>query len=154
MPGVFDCHAHVGMSSLDMARLLEQPITRRTLETALNARLTLAAGVTFVRDAAGADAGIRDAIADGVIPGPNLQISIDLLGQTGGHGDGFVGGPVLELTSQYVLPEYPGRPPYVGDGPRPSTARRARSFAPARTGSRSRRPAASCRLTTIRSAPS
>jgi imidazolonepropionase-like amidohydrolase len=116
LPGVVDCHAHVGIGSLDVARLLDQPITRWALEAAVNARLTLEAGVTLVRDAAGADAGIRDAIADGVVPGPALQISIVLLAQTGGHGDGFLRGPGLEMASQYIVPDYPGRPPMVVDG--------------------------------------
>lgn len=116
MPGVIDCHAHVGVGSLDMPRLLDQPITRWALEAAVNARLTLEGGVTLVRDAGGADAGIRDAIADGVAIGPRLLVSIVLICQTGGHGDGFLRGPGLELASQYILPEYPGRPPFVVDG--------------------------------------
>ena len=116
IPGVFDCHAHVSIGSIDMARLLEQPVTRWALEAAVNSRLTLEAGVTFVRDAAGADAGIRDAIADGVLPGPRLQISVVLIAQTGGHGDGFLRGPGLEMASQYIVPDYPGRPPMTADG--------------------------------------
>jgi len=116
MPGVFDCHVHVGIGSLDMKQLLEQPVTRWALEAAVNARLTLEAGVTFARDAAGADAGIRDAIADGVAPGPRLQISVVLIAQTGGHGDGFLRGPGLEMASQYIVPDYPGRPPMTADG--------------------------------------
>jgi imidazolonepropionase-like amidohydrolase len=116
MPGVFDCHAHVGIGSLDLGRLLDQPISRWALEASVNMRQTLEAGVTFVRDAAGADAGIRDAVNDGVVPGPRLQISIVLIAQTGGHGDGFLRGPGLELASQYIVPDYPGRPPMLADG--------------------------------------
>jgi imidazolonepropionase-like amidohydrolase len=116
MPGAFDCHSHLTISSLDMSGLLDQPLSRWALEAAVNTRRTLEAGITFVRDAAGADAGIRDAIRDGVIPGPETQISIVLVAQTGGHGDGFLSGPGLEMASQYILPDYPGRPPFLVDG--------------------------------------
>lgn len=116
LPGVFDCHDHVALSSLDLAEALATPVTRWTLEAARNARLTLEAGVTFVRDLGGADAGIRDAIARSYVPGPTLQISVVLLSQTGGHGDGFLAGPGLELSPGYLMPDYPGKPPFVADG--------------------------------------
>ncbi len=89
MPGVFDCHAHMGSSTMDERELLRAPVSYSTLETAVNLRKTLDAGVTFVRDAGGADAGIRRAIDDGLVPGPRLQVSIVVLSQTGGHGDTF-----------------------------------------------------------------
>ena len=38
----------------------------------------------------GADAGFRQAIEDGLIDGPRLQISIAMISQTGGHGDYWV----------------------------------------------------------------
>jgi imidazolonepropionase-like amidohydrolase len=117
LPGVFDCHGHVGLSSIDMAELLQTPITYWALEAAYNARRVLRAGVTFVRDAGGADAGIRDAIAGGIARGPRMQISTVLITQTGGHGDGFLRGPGLDATSGYLFPDYPGRPPYLVDGP-------------------------------------
>jgi imidazolonepropionase-like amidohydrolase len=116
MPGVFDCHDHVSMSTLDVAEALRTPLSQWALETARNARTTLEAGVTFVRDLAGADAGIRDALARGYVPGPTLQVSIVLLSQTGGHGDGFLAGPGLELSPGYLMPDYPGKPPFVVDG--------------------------------------
>ncbi len=116
MPGVFDCHAHVGLSTIDPLECLRTPITRWSLQAGANARTILEAGVTFVRDAGGIDAGVRDAIADGLVSGPRVQISIVLLTQTGGHADGFLAGPGLELSSGYLLPDYPGRPPYLVDG--------------------------------------
>jgi imidazolonepropionase-like amidohydrolase len=48
------------------------------------------------------------------VPGPTLQISVVLICQTGGHGDAYLGGAGLEAT---LTPDYPGRPPYVVDGP-------------------------------------
>jgi imidazolonepropionase-like amidohydrolase len=116
MPGVFDCHAHVGLSTVDPLECLRTSITRWSLQAAANARALLEAGVTYVRDAAGIDAGIRDALAAGVVPGPRAQVSIVMLTQTGGHADGFLAGPGLEMSSGYLLPEYPGRPPFLVDG--------------------------------------
>jgi imidazolonepropionase-like amidohydrolase len=116
LPGIFDCHDHLTMSSLDLAECLARPISAWALETARNARLTLEGGVTFVRDLAGADAGIRDAITRGYVPGPTLQVSVVLVSQTGGHGDGFLSGPGLEISGGYLVPDYPGKPPYLVDG--------------------------------------
>jgi len=116
LPGIFDCHDHISMSTLSLAESLAAPLSLWALETAQNARLTLDAGVTFVRDMAGADAGMRDAVARGLIPGPTIQISIVLISQTGGHGDGFLAGAGLELSPTNLTPGYPGKPPFVVDG--------------------------------------
>jgi imidazolonepropionase-like amidohydrolase len=117
MPGVFDCHLHVAASSLDAMELMRTPITQWTLEAAQNLRRTLEGGVTFVRDAAGADAGIREAIERGYVPGPHLQVATVALCQVGGHVDGFLPGPGFEISADYVVPDYPGRPPYLVDSP-------------------------------------
>jgi imidazolonepropionase-like amidohydrolase len=114
LPGVFDCHDHVTLSTVDMREVLDTPVSRWALEAARNARLTLEAGVTFVRDLAGADRGLRDAIAAGIARGPLLQISVVLISQTGGHGDAYLRGAGLETS---LTPEYAGRPPYLVDGP-------------------------------------
>ncbi len=47
----------------------------------------LSQSITTVRDAAGADAGVRNAVRDGLIAGPRIQISVAMMSQTGGHGD-------------------------------------------------------------------
>ena len=116
MPGVFDCHDHVALSSLDAMELLRTPVTQWTLEAAQNLRRTLEGGVTFVRDAAGADAGMRESIERGYVQGPRLQVSVVAVSQTGGHIDGFLPGPGAEISADYVIPDYPGRPPYRVDG--------------------------------------
>jgi imidazolonepropionase-like amidohydrolase len=87
MPGVFDCHAHMALSTVDVRQVLQTPESYAVLETAVNLRRTLAAGVTFVRDLGGADAGVKRAVDDGLIPGPRMQVALQLLSQTGGHGD-------------------------------------------------------------------
>jgi imidazolonepropionase-like amidohydrolase len=116
LPGIFDCHDHISMSTLSIAESLATPLSRWALETAQNARLTLEAGVTFVRDMAGADAGMRDSIARGYVTGPTVQVSTVLISQTGGHGDGFLAGPGFELSPAYLMPNYPGKPRFVVDG--------------------------------------
>ena len=113
LPGIFDCHDHVAFSTASVAEVLDTPVTRWALEAAQNARLTLESGVTFVRDLCGADRGLRDGIAAGFVAGPELQISVTLICQTGGHGDAYLRGAGLETT---LTPDYPGRPPYVVDG--------------------------------------
>ncbi|MBV9048367.1 MAG: amidohydrolase family protein [Solirubrobacterales bacterium] len=113
MPGVFDCHDHVTCSTASVAEVLSTPVTRWALEAARNARATLEAGVTFVRDLAGADRGLRDALAAGDVSGPTLQISVELICQTGGHGDSYLAGAGLEAS---LIPDYPARPPHVVDG--------------------------------------
>jgi imidazolonepropionase-like amidohydrolase len=114
LPGIFDCHDHVTLSTVDMLEVLKTPVSQWALESARNTRRTLEAGVTFVRDLAGADRGIRDALAAGFVAGPRLQISVTLICQTGGHGDAYLGGAGLEAS---LTPESPGRPPYRVDGP-------------------------------------
>jgi imidazolonepropionase-like amidohydrolase len=116
MPGVFDCHAHPSMWSRDPMELLRTPITEWSVAAASSLTRTLEGGVTFVRDAGGTDAGLRAAIAKGYTAGPTLQISISILSQTGGQMDGFLPGPGIELPINYVVPDYPGRPPYRVDG--------------------------------------
>jgi imidazolonepropionase-like amidohydrolase len=113
MPGVFDCHDHITLSTLDEAERFRTPITSWCLESVRNFRATLEAGVTFVRDCAGADAGMRDAIERGVVDGPRLQVSINVLSQTGGHADGFLHGLGVQSS---LTPSWPGKPPNVVDG--------------------------------------
>jgi imidazolonepropionase-like amidohydrolase len=116
MPGVVDCHDHVMASSLDAMELLRTPITAWTLEAAANLRRTLECGVTTVRDAGGADRGVKQSVARGHVPGPDLHVSVVVLSQTGGHIDGFLPGPGFEMSADYVVPDYPGRPSYIVDG--------------------------------------
>jgi imidazolonepropionase-like amidohydrolase len=117
MPGVFDCHLHVGMSSIDTLENLKTPLSLRALQTARNLERTLAAGVTHVRDAGGADAGVRLALERGLIEGPALEVSIVMLSQTGGHADGFLAGGGISISVEDLMPPAPGRPPFIVDGP-------------------------------------
>lgn len=113
LPGLFDCHVHLTMSGSDLFESVQEPFSLQFYEGALNMAKTLAAGVTTVRDAAGADLGMRVAQERGMIPGPRMQVSLNMLSQTGGHGDPWWPSTcVMDL-----LPAHPGRPPVVVDGP-------------------------------------
>jgi imidazolonepropionase-like amidohydrolase len=113
-PGLFDCHVHVMSSGMDILRDLQTPFSYRFYEGAKNLERTLATGITSIRDAAGADAGVKLAVERGLINGPRMQISIDMLSQTGGHGDEyFPCGQCVQLMGA----EYPGKPTAIVDGP-------------------------------------
>jgi imidazolonepropionase-like amidohydrolase len=116
MPGVFDCHDHLTLHSWDAAALMQTPVSRWALHAAEAMRRTLECGVTFVRDAGGADAGLRDGVQMGLVPGPRMQISVVALSETGGHFDGFWPGTGMESAADYCIPDYPGRPPFIVDG--------------------------------------
>lgn len=90
-PGMVNAHVHVEMSGqpdpLNIVNLFTP--MQRMLHAVENARKTLKAGVTTVRDvgASGAIAiEIRDAIARGGIPGPRMRAAGNVICMTGGHG--------------------------------------------------------------------
>jgi imidazolonepropionase-like amidohydrolase len=114
LPGLFDCHVHFTMSGdLDMLNLLMRPFSLRYFEAARNMEATLRAGVTSVREAGGSDLGVKEAVAKGLARGPRMQISITMLSQTGGHGDGATpSGGCFDWQH-----EYPGNPFWLVDGP-------------------------------------
>jgi len=83
MPGLIDAHVHITYSS---ASLEERLFTRKAVtyfQAARNLKRTLQAGFTTVRDAGGADAGLRQAVEMGLISGSRLVVS-GMIGQTGG----------------------------------------------------------------------
>jgi len=112
LPGLLDCHTHVVIDRIDFMRELETPFSYWFYVAIENLRKTLAIGITTVRDAAGADLGIKMAVEDGLIAGPRLRIAITALSQTGGHGDGWMPSG-YDITS----PTYPGMPSGIVDGP-------------------------------------
>jgi len=87
LPGLIDCHVHVTAVDHDVLRLTMQP---PSLITALARDVLegmLLRGFTTVRDAAGADFGLQEAVERGIFKGPRLFIAGWPLTQTGGHGD-------------------------------------------------------------------
>lgn len=117
LPGIVDTHVHLMTHSHDPLELLRTPLSYRVAETLSALRRTLRAGVTTARDAGGLDAGVRAAVAAGLADGPRLRLSVVPLSQTGGHGDGFLSGPGLELSVDYMVPDRPGLPHHLADGP-------------------------------------
>ena len=114
LPGLFDCHTHVVVSSIDTMRLLQTPFSYRFFQAAQNLEATLRIGITTIRDAGGADLGVKQAVEDGIVNGPRMHISLSMISQTGGHGDGWMpsGGTIKAL-----LPSHPGVPETLVDGP-------------------------------------
>ncbi len=113
LPGLFDCHVHVTITRFDMMRVVQTPFSYQFYEAAQNLQTMLRLGITSARDAGGAALGVKQALADGLIDGPRLQVSLVMLSQTGGHGDDWMPcGGVLPL----FLP-HPGRPSPIVDGP-------------------------------------
>ncbi len=95
VPGLINSHVHLEMNGQpDIATfyVIRTPV-ERTLDTAVNARRSLEAGVTTVRDLGGVDANaiaVADAIARGDHTGPTIVAAGRALCMTGGHGY-FVG---------------------------------------------------------------
>lgn len=112
-PGFFDCHVHVTLDVPSVMRIVETPFSLQFFNAAANLRRTLETGITTVRDAGGADLGIKEAVARGMIPGPRMAISIIMLSQTGGHGDDW---HVCGADVPFMVP-HPGRPSGLCDGP-------------------------------------
>jgi imidazolonepropionase-like amidohydrolase len=113
LPGLFDCHVHVTVSDIGLLPRVQQPFSYQFYAAARNLERTLALGITTVRDASGADLGIKQAVEDGLVNGPRMQISIGLISPTGGHGDGWtVSGHCVPLSVPH-----PGRPASLADGP-------------------------------------
>jgi imidazolonepropionase-like amidohydrolase len=113
LPGLIDCHVHVMISTINLLRTLQTPFSLAFYQAAHNLRSTLLAGVTTVRDAGGADLGVKTAVETGLIAGPRMQIAVTILSQTGGHGDGWFS---CGTEVSFLVP-HPGRPHNVCDGP-------------------------------------
>ena len=77
LPGMFDCHAHVGMPTFDVDELAAMSAESRAGEAAEALRRTLCAGVTSLRDAGDAAGGLRQAVSQGRRPAPRLQICVE-----------------------------------------------------------------------------
>ena len=113
MPGLIDTHVHVMFEQIDILRMLNTPFSLRFYNAAKHLRATLEAGITSVRDAGGADLGVKTAVEQGLISGPRMQISTAVLSITGGHGDSWT----VSGADPQLFPAYPGMPSGICDGP-------------------------------------
>jgi imidazolonepropionase-like amidohydrolase len=118
IPGLIDAHTHLtGESSADWKKdeldRFKKPIPQVAIETTEYARRTLMAGFTTVRDLGSGnllDIGLRNAINEGVVPGPRMLVSVHAVSARGGHCDDTAG-------YRPDLLKEPGPEEGVADGP-------------------------------------
>ena len=99
LPGFIDAHTHLTFPYSDdynkqQLESLQKTVAERALDASVNARITLMAGFTTVRDVGSADyidVGLRNAIARGDVTGPRMLVAVHALGATGGHCDDQAG---------------------------------------------------------------
>ena len=107
LPGFIDAHSHVFLhpynETLWNDQVLEEPVAYRVIEAVLHARNTLMQGFTTLRDlgtegAGYSDLSIRDAIDQGLIPGPRMRVATRAIVATASYGPGPPGfRPDLDL---------------------------------------------------------
>jgi imidazolonepropionase-like amidohydrolase len=95
LPGLIDCHTHIMLTDTDDSHyddiLLKQSWQYRTILATLNVKRDLEAGFTALRDvetegAMYSDVDVRNAINQGLIPGPRLKVATRGISTTGGYG--------------------------------------------------------------------
>lgn len=110
LPGLIDVHDHLTSDPTDSGySSLGVSIPRQTVKGVKNARITLLAGFTTVRNVGAdgfSDVALRDGINAGDVIGPRLLVSGPALGITGGHCD-----------NNLLAPEFHYTAPSVADGP-------------------------------------
>ena len=105
MPGLIDAHIHLFLHpGAEDLQTVEESVPQRTIMATLAARADLMAGFTAERDmgtegAGSADSAVRDAINDGLIPGPRLRISGNAIDILGGHEDANQFNPAQHVLS-------------------------------------------------------
>jgi imidazolonepropionase-like amidohydrolase len=105
LPGLIDAHVHLFLHpGAEDLQTVQESVPQRTILAALAAKADLMAGFTAERDmgtegAGSADTAVRDAINQGLVPGPRLRISGNAVDILGGHEDALGYNP-----EQHVLP--------------------------------------------------
>ena len=112
LPGMIDTHVHMMFRDLSLSTVMTRPFSYQFYDAIQNFEETLMCGVTTVRDAGGADFGIKQALNEGIFRGPRMQISINLIGNVGGHSDDYL----LSGARANLFSGYPGRPDGIADG--------------------------------------
>ena len=106
LPGLVDTHTHLTSDpTLPPYFGYGVSVPRLALKGAANARVTLLAGITTVRDVGAegySDIALRDAINDGDVPGPRILASGPALGITGGHCDDNMLAPEFQHEAEGV----------------------------------------------------
>jgi len=105
LPGLIDAHVHLFLHpGAEDLQTVEESVPQRTILAVLAAKADLLAGFTAERDmgtegAGSADTAVRNAIDQGLVPGPRLRISGNAVDILGGHEDAINFNP-----AQHVLP--------------------------------------------------
>jgi imidazolonepropionase-like amidohydrolase len=105
IPGLIDAHVHLFLHPGDEdLQTVEESVPQRTIYAILAARDDLLAGFTAERDmgtegAGSADTAVRNAINQGLIPGPRLRISGNAITVLGGHEDAIRYNPEQHVLS-------------------------------------------------------
>jgi len=105
LPGLIDAHVHLFLHpGAEDLQTVQESVAQRTIMAVLAARDDLMAGFTAERDmgtegAGSADTAVRNAIDEGLVPGPRLRISGNAINILGGHEDALGFNP-----AQHVLP--------------------------------------------------
>jgi imidazolonepropionase-like amidohydrolase len=95
MPGLIEGHSHLFLHPYDETswddQVLKEPLALRTARAVNHARATLMAGFTTVRDlgtegAGYADVGLKQAIEQGIVPGPRMLVATRAIVATGAYG--------------------------------------------------------------------
>lgn len=112
MPGMIEGHGHLFLHPYNETpwddQVLHESLALRTARAVVQARATLLAGFTTERDlgtegAGYADVGLRDAIAQGIVPGPRMLVATRAIVARGAYGPkGFEPGVAVPLGAQEV----------------------------------------------------
>jgi imidazolonepropionase-like amidohydrolase len=95
LPGLIEGHSHLFLHPYDETswddQVLKEPLALRTARAVNHARATLLAGFTTVRDlgtegAGYADVGLKQAIEQGIVPGPRMLVATRAIVATGAYG--------------------------------------------------------------------
>ncbi len=115
LPGIIDCHVHLAMKLEPVHDQVQHSATDIVVRALQTGRDFLESGVTTVRDAGHAPAGIKRAFASSAFPGPRTQVSCQPLSQTGGHGDDWT--PSGAIIDSSFATEMSDLPSGIADGP-------------------------------------
>ncbi|MED3572004.1 amidohydrolase family protein [Cytobacillus praedii] len=113
LPGFIDTHVHLMLEFQPIENRLATPFSFNFYKSIEYMKNTINAGITTVRDCGGTDTGVKQAVEQGLVLGPRMQVSINALTTTGGHGDSYTAsGQSVKL----LIDEYPGMPSGICDG--------------------------------------
>jgi imidazolonepropionase-like amidohydrolase len=105
VPGLIDAHVHLFLHpGAEDLQTVQESVPQRTIMAVLAARDDLMAGFTAERDmgtegAGSADTAVRNAIDEGLVPGPRLRISGNAINILGGHEDAIGYNPAQHVLS-------------------------------------------------------